>query len=330
MNRDTVFVYENSLGSVTFSYKSPFWITEIDGASSVDVVISSSHSPQQAGEKIASQRVKEKILLVSGCIFEPLRENRKKLIDIMSPCVNSTLTIIENGESWYLDVVPVRTPEIDPGEGVQNFQMRLYAAYPYWRTTEEYATQIAGITPLFKFPFYTGGTWWISRFSNDYFKTIDNAGNVPIGFRVVFTARGALSNPELYHMDTKKKILIKKDMVAGERIVVSTIYGEAGVMAASSDGVRTNGNKYLSIESDLTMAIVPGKNLLRIGASSNREGLRCTIEAPSARASYKVLSRGKQFNFKSLHYFMMPRSFHPGAAGSSIFNSNRLSQYLFL
>ena len=83
----------------------------------------------------------------------------------MAPQIPATLTIEQNGESWYLDVVPTKTPEVTPGNGVQYFQT-LYAAYPYWRTTASYATQVAGLIAMFKFPFYTDDNWCISKFSD--------------------------------------------------------------------------------------------------------------------------------------------------------------------
>lgn len=280
MNETTRFIYENSIGTITFAYDSPFWITEIDGISSVDIDISASRSVRQIGSSISEQSVQPKVIPIDGAIYEPLDANRAKLIDVIAPQQPATLTVIQGGESWYLDVVPQKTPNIMPGNGEQYFQMELYAAYPYWRTTASYASQIAGLIAMFKFPFFTGGNWWISKYSDSYFTTITNRGNVPIEFKVVFTARSELVNPELYHVDTQKKILIRKTMIAGERIVVSTIYGERGVVAISANGVVTNGFKLLSVDSDLDMSLLPGDNLLRIDAAQNREGLSVRIEAP--------------------------------------------------
>lgn len=96
---------------------------------------------------------------------------------------------------------------------------------------------------------------------------------------MIFTARVEIENPELYHVDTGKRILIRKNMIAGERVVVSTVYGSKGVTCLSPSGEITNGFKYLSIDSDLSMTLIPGPNLLRID-SVNREGLGVRIEAP--------------------------------------------------
>lgn len=280
MNENTIFTYENAIGKLVFKYDSLLWITDVDGMSSVEIDIAESRSTMQIGSSITGQSVRPRSFTIDGAIFEPIGTIRERVIDIIAPQIPATLTIEQNGESWYLDVVPEKTPEITAGNGVQFFQTRLHAAYPYWRTTASYATQVAGLIAMFKFKFSTAGSWWISRYSDSYFNTIENRGNVPIEFVVVFTARSALENPELYHVDTGKKILIRKPMIAGERVIVSTVYGQKGVTCISASGAVTNGFKYLSIDSDLSMTLIPGPNLLRIDAATNREGLGVRIEAP--------------------------------------------------
>lgn len=279
MNENTTFIYENTIGRLVFQYGSQMWITDVDGMSSVEIDIAESRSTMQVGSSITSQNVRPRSFTLDGAIFEPIAAQRERLLNVIAPQIPATLTIRQGGEEWYLDVVPEKTPEVTPGAGVQFFQTRLRAAYPYWRTTASYATQIAGLVAMFKFPFSTGGSWWISRYSDSYFASIENRGNVPVEFRVTFTARAALDNPELYHVDTGKRILIRKSMIAGERVSVSTIYGHKGVVCTSAAGETSNGFKYLSVDSDLSMTLRPGSNLLRIDAV-NREGLGVRIEAP--------------------------------------------------
>lgn len=279
MNQSTVFIYENAIGRLVFRYDSPLWITDVDGMSSVEIDIAESRSTMQIGSSITGQNVRPRSFTLNGDIFEPIPIHRERVLNIIAPQISATLTVEQGGESWYLNVVPQKTPEITPGEGVQHFQTRLRAAYPYWRTTANYAAQVAGLIPMFKFRHFTGGRWWISRYSDSYFATIENHGNVPVEFKVTFTARAALDNPELFHVDTGEHLLIRKSMIAGESVSVSTIYGHKGVVCTSVSGEISNGFKYLSVDSDLTMTLRPGSNLLRINAV-NREGLGVRIEAP--------------------------------------------------
>lgn len=279
MNQNTVFIYENTIGRLVFRYDSPLWITDVDGMSSVEIDIAEAQSTGQIGASITSQNVRPRSFTLDGAIFEPIQTHRERVLHIVAPQIPATLTVEQGGESWYLDVVPEKTPEITTGDGVQYFQTRLRAAYPYWRTTATYAAQVAGLVAMFKFPFSTGGRWWVSRYSDSYFTTIENKGNVPVEFQVTFTARAALDNPELYHVDTGKRILIRKSLIAGESVTVSTVYGCKGVVCTSAAGAISNGFKYLSVDSDLAMTLRPGSNLLRIDAV-NREGLGVRIEAP--------------------------------------------------
>lgn len=280
MNQTTIFSYDNALGNITFSSSGKFWITEIDGVSGIEVSLSASQSAKQIGASLTSQSVQPRTILVDGCIFEPLAQNRQKLINIIAPQVASRLTVIDNGESWYLDVVPERTPEITPGNGVQDFQMRLYAQYPYWQTTEQQAIMLAGLHSMFKFPFFTGGRWWISRFSQEYVKDIYNSGNVPLEFDVLFIARAELSDPEIIHMGTGQVIRLQKTMAVGEKAVISTRYGQRGVVITHRDGTEENGLRYISLDSDMGMAMLPGHNTIRQDAGEGRSNLTARLYGP--------------------------------------------------
>ncbi len=279
MNENTMFTYKNVIGKIVFKYDSPYWLTDIDGLSGIDVDVAESRSIGQIGASLAGQSVRPRSFTLDGAIFEPIAEHRKQLLHIIAPQTPATLTMEYNGETWWLDVIPEQTPEITPGNGVQFFQTKLKALYPYWRTAEEHSTQLAGLEALFRFPFCTGGTWYISRHTSSYFTTVENSGNVPIEFKITFTATTAIENPEIRHVGTGAKIMLRKAMVAGEKIIVSTVYGDKGVLCISPKGEKTNGFRYLTLDSNLSMALLPGKNILRTDAV-NRSGLNVLLEAP--------------------------------------------------
>ena len=90
MNENTVVIYENALGKLEFRYESAFWISDIGGASSVDVDIAESRSAMQIGSDIEGQIVQPRSITIDGAVFGPLAANRKRLIDVMAPQVPST------------------------------------------------------------------------------------------------------------------------------------------------------------------------------------------------------------------------------------------------
>jgi len=280
MSASHVYTYESATGMIRFALDTPFWISDIAGKSSVDISLSTVVGSGQVGASVISQSVKPRSFTVDGAIFEPLGANRTRLLGAMAPQQPGVLKTTVDGTEWYLDVIPERTPDVSEGIGAQLFQLRLFAGYPYWRTTGTFRRQLTGLTPLFMFPFNTAGTFYISSHGDNYFAQIHNSGNVPIDFRVIFRAHKTVENPELYHMGTGQKIKVNKVMMPGENVTVSTIFGQKGVTVMGAGRELENGFRYLSTDSDLRMALLPGENLLRIDALTGRDGLGVEIEAP--------------------------------------------------
>lgn len=274
------YIYQSALGTVRFARDSAFWITTISGQSAVDVDISATRGPGQAGSSLAGQSVEPRELTIDGCLFDPVEQNRQQLLKVMAPREPATLTRRCGADAVALEVVPRRTPEISQGDGVQNFQLRLYAAYPYWRSAQRASTQLAGLEARLRFPFYTGGRWYLSRFSGDYFHTLRGGGNVPTEFELVFAARAPVLRPEVMHMATRRRIGVNGTLNTGEQLTVSTIYGHRGAVLERADGTTENGFAMLSVDSDLGMALQPGDNLLRIDAEAGRQALGVRLLAP--------------------------------------------------
>lgn len=284
MDRNTVFTYENSIGSLTFGVDTAFWLSEVTGASSVEVELTETRTDEQSGAVLAGQSAAPRSLTLDGCIFEPLQANRRQLLRVMAPLIPARLTKQDAGGTYWLDVVPQRTPEVSAGQGVQYFQAQLRACWPFWRTAAQHRTTIAGLQALFAFPFNTGGSWMLSQYSRNYFCSILNSGNVSIPFQVVFTAQGRVENPWLYHMGTRRQIRLQMDMQAGQQVRVSTQPGGKGVWLETG-GLSENAFRHLAVESDLSMALLPGENLLRLGADSFRENLSASLNAPAGVVS---------------------------------------------
>lgn len=103
MNRDTIFVYTAGTNSVTFAYKSPLWITSITGASGNDVAVSESQGAGQVGSTISNQSVQPRDITINGAVLAAVEANRRGILACVLPGVTGRLTVIQNGESWYID-----------------------------------------------------------------------------------------------------------------------------------------------------------------------------------------------------------------------------------
>ena len=142
------FEYVTENGAVSFSEDSDFWITDIDGLSSNEITISETQGVNQIGSTRSSQSVRPRDLTVTGVLFGDLKENRRALLSCVSPMVPARFFIHEDGESWYLEGTPKRTPVMEETAEMQQFQFILHCPYPYWRTADDANTLLAGIKAL--------------------------------------------------------------------------------------------------------------------------------------------------------------------------------------
>lgn len=282
MTKDTVVTYEANGRSVLFraARASPLWITKLTGASGLTVSVSETQGAGQIGSTVGNQAVEPRDITVDGAITADVEKNRAGLLACVLPGVTGRLTVLQGGESWYIDGVPTKTPEISDGSVLQEFQFTLHCPYPYWRSPADGSTLVAGLTKLFRFPCSLAGKWYISKYSDSLFTVVENTGSAAMEFDAVFTAVTDVTNPELYHVERGAYLRINKVLAAGERVTVSTVYGRKGAVLRRSDGTEENAFRYLDIGSDLNLRLDPGKNTLRAAADANREGLRVQILMP--------------------------------------------------
>lgn len=280
MNSNTKIIYDNGMRQMTFSKSGTIWITTLSGFSSNNITISETQATGQTGTTLSGQAIQPKDITIDGVIRGDIAANRRALLATVSPGIPARITVVQGNKSYYLEGVPTKTPEISDGMSEQDFQFAFHSPYPYWQDTDHVNSTVSGLAALFRFPFYTGGEWYISKYSEGYYGEVINEGDMAVGFVVSFYASAQVSNPEILHMGTGKKIRLNIDLAAGDRIIVSTVYGQKRVTVLYSDGNAENGFRYLSMDSGLDMEILPGKNLIRHDADEGHSNLAITISAP--------------------------------------------------
>lgn len=280
MTQNTVVTYESTGGIVRFARNSDYWIETIRGLET-SVKTETTQSVAQLGESLNAQIVQPKTLTITGTIVGDVQRNRAQLLAVILPLTAGRLTITEDGQSWYLDGVPTKTPIMSDGSVIQTYQFAFYVPYPYLRTTERVTYTLTGITPLWRTPFHTGGKHWISKFTEDMFERIKNVGNVAQAFTVDFFATSRVVNPILHNVDAGTVIRICKTMEAGERLRISTHQQDkdAGnaVLFFPASSAPENGFRYITAESDLDMQIPPGGCICMADADEYKSNLRCTL-----------------------------------------------------
>lgn len=280
MNQDTKIRYQSAGGVLDFALESDFWIEKITGLQT-DISLNTSQSVGQRGATVNGQSVQPKKVTVNGAVFGDVEANRAKVLSTVLPLQEAKLTFIQNGGSWYLEGWPTKTPIFEDGVGVQAFQFQFYVPYPYFRSTEQRSYQLSGLRALWRTPFYTGGHFYISKYTEDAFCRVANAGNVAQAVTLTLLAAAEVTNPVVYNVEQGSHIRVNKVMAPGEQMVISTHdkdkdAGQA-VRFFAQDGSEGNGFKYLTPDSDLAMAVWPGGSIFMADAAANKQNLRCTL-----------------------------------------------------
>lgn len=282
-----VYAFQAADGStIRFAVNSDFWITNLTGDDGLDVEMTEQQSTGQTGKTITGQSVGSRAITVTGSILRDFDANEALLKRLIRPESAARWLKTVGRITWYLDVLPSHTPDVSGGAHLLNFQFKLKAAYPYWRTVETAATMLGGLeSAWFPTPVSTAGTWYISRYKRDLYTPVVNSGSTETGFTLRLTATARVKNPMLWHNGQRSFIRLNKEMLPGEAAVIYTLEGERGCTYRQSDGTEVNGFRWLDYDSDLWMTLAPGANVLRLTADEGRENLTVTIHAPKGVAA---------------------------------------------
>ena len=185
-----VYAFQAADGStIRFAVDSDLWITNLTGDDGLDVEMTEQQSTGQTGKTITGQSVGSRSLTVTGSILRDLDANEALLKRLIRPKEAARWLKTVGDTTWYLDVLPAHTPDVSGGEHLLNFQFKLKAAYPYWRTVETAATMLGGLEgSWFPTPVSTAGSWYISKYKKDVYTTVVNSGSTETEFVLTLTA----------------------------------------------------------------------------------------------------------------------------------------------
>jgi hypothetical protein len=161
-------------------------------------------------------------------------------------------------------------------ERVPNFLVSLLCPSPYFEALNTVRAELALWQPLFHFQLEipTEGIELGARQPSKII-TLINAGDVPCGGEVVFSALGTVINPELRNLDTGEFIRINKTMAAGEKLRVYTHFAGKRVVSQVGSNI-TNAFSLLDVASTFIQLSV-GTNLLRYDAEEGIDLLEVSV-----------------------------------------------------
>lgn len=270
-NLSKLFRYVNDNGdSVTFDYAGGYLISKPTGIDTLTVSLSQAKGINQTGATIQSTNIQPRPVTITGRLVGDAQSvNKEKLLSVVRPDIGGKLF----ADDFYLNVWPTSTPTIEPVPAFSRFQLSLLASYPYWCKDDSVATVLSGIQAMFKFPWNLSRPYQFGKIMETKFINVYNKGQVPVPYTATFTAKGEVVNPKISNATTGKFLLIKKNLVSGERITVQITHDRTYVTSNIDGDCRGA----LSMRSNL-FELVVGDNVLKPEADRGLENMEVNID----------------------------------------------------
>lgn len=155
------------------------------------------------------------------------------------------------------------------------------APNPLFSSVDEAQIVFATTIPKFHFPLSISasspekGVIFGSRTDNLIVNVL-NDGSVPVGMRIVFKAKGDVTNPKLINVITQERFVLNKSLVAEEEVEINTNIGEKSVKGKIGSNKQNNYYMYKDIDSSWLQLEV-GDNLFRYDADEGLDNLEIYV-----------------------------------------------------
>ena len=263
----------------------PYTVQQTQGFDRLEIQNVTSQGFDQDGASLLNSYVLPRDMEIKGQVKADttlqMQRLRDKLFNIFIPKADVTITHYYGGINRTIMARVNKTPKFDFTNvtAVQNYSISLTATEPYWRDQLETLIPMANVVGAFHFPLVipkdTGVCFGIKN--SALIANVFNQSSIKVGMRIIFIANGAVSNPQLFNINTRKFLKLICNMEAGERITIKT--GQENTVTRNKNGVEEDyiGHIDLAGGGDEFLELDPGDNLLRYGADEGEDMLEVRI-----------------------------------------------------
>jgi hypothetical protein len=274
-------IYTNLRGqSVELKNTGPFLLQKFDPDTPKSTILSTK-APGQDGKTYHGTLLEERVLNIEVAVFgdnsADMYMQRKKLCSIFNPKLTGTLTYINDGGEYKINCSPLDSPSPkSKHEPVQEFLIQLSCPNPYWLDIFETKEEIALWQGDFEFPLeITSDGIEMGHRVSTLIVNANNTGDVECSMTIEFRALASVVNPSILNVYTQEYIKIKRTLVAGDKLVIDTKFGDKKVEMIHN-GVAANVFYYIDLSSTFLQLDV-GDNLLRYDAEQGIDNLEVAI-----------------------------------------------------
>ena len=212
-----------------------------------------------------SSRMKERniVLTLRDLPHADHRRNRARLYRLFPIKSGGTLTYTDG---TVTRVIPVYCESVtaDAKNLANSFTISLISPNPYFTDPEPTDVALAAWEGAFEFDFEFDAEALdtdVQEFgtrTEDLIVTCENAGDVPCGFVLTFSAAGTITDPGILNVDTGEQLTLNLTLGAGDSVAVDTRFGHRTAVLTSG-GVQYNVFRYITAGSTF-LQLPPGES----------------------------------------------------------------------
>ena len=264
---------------------SPYYVKNTKGFDRLDVTIVTSQGFDQDGGTVMNDYIAPRNMEINGQVKadapEQMQKLKERIFNLFIPKKNITINHYYGGKNRLITARVESTPEFSFTKvtAVENYNVQLEAADPYWRDVTETLIPIAnyrgGLHFPLRIPKEKGVTFAVK--SPSLIADAYNFSAVKIGMKFVFIARGTVTNPQLFNINTREFFKLNCVMEPGEKITVQTGYDKT--VTRNKQGIESDyiGKIDIAGGGNTFLELNPGDNLLRYGADNGENMLEMRI-----------------------------------------------------
>lgn len=267
--------------SIEIAKDTSYKLVNIEGIERSELELNLVDNAHYDGSFLVSKRTRNRPISITADYKGLNKEiERKKLISFFNPKNKGVLIVnyAETEKAIEYEIEDFNCKLTNVHDDL-SFTVDLICPNPYWSDITKNKVEIALWKGMFHFPLTIPKSKGIimGLKQPSLIVNVFNKGDVETGMIIEFRAKGTLSNPSLFNVNTRESIKVNKSMVAGEVVKVNTNYGEKRIENILN-GVTTNILNLIDLGSgDTFLQLDVGDNLLRYDADTNPSNLEINI-----------------------------------------------------
>lgn len=264
-------IVQNKYGQqLELTHNNAYVVESIDGLDPPDAQINTTKNANDDGSIYNSSYVDNRVITITLAINGPAEENRINLYKYFKSKMPVRLYYTNGTRDVYIDGY-VRNMPIEFFNKKQIAQITIFCPKPFFNSSVNNIVDFSSVYSLFEFPFAIEEPIPFSELLIDQEKTIINNGDIETGMLIVIRARGGLTNPTIYNVETNEYFTLNVSMVEGDEIQINTKKKEKSVIKISN-GITTNIVGKLK-NGSTWFQLNPGDNLFTTTAETNPENM---------------------------------------------------------